>query len=131
MEILQIGFCMDHPICEQHLLPSIFISMFHFIWTCKWMMFWVTYNLLLNVLHASIVSYNARFTFTIWYICCKNIWGGTKMFLYLWHVWKAWAKNAIKKNYNAKRPCSSFICFSEIMYSYGCPIDTDAILWVE
>jgi hypothetical protein len=31
MEILQIGFCMDHPICEQHLLPSIFISMFHFI----------------------------------------------------------------------------------------------------
>jgi hypothetical protein len=27
MEILQINFHKNHPICEQHLLPSIFISM--------------------------------------------------------------------------------------------------------
>jgi len=31
MEILRIGFCRDHHICEQQLLPSIFISMSHFI----------------------------------------------------------------------------------------------------
>jgi hypothetical protein len=31
MKILQIGFCRHHPICEQHLLPSIFNSMSHFI----------------------------------------------------------------------------------------------------
>jgi hypothetical protein len=30
IEILQISFCIDHPNCEQHLLPSIFSSMFHF-----------------------------------------------------------------------------------------------------
>ncbi len=28
---------------------------------------------------------------------CNNVWLGAKVFLYLWHVHKAWAKNAIKK----------------------------------
>jgi hypothetical protein len=68
MEILQIGFCRDHPICEQHLLPSIFISMSHFIWTCKWMMFHITLCLMFSMPQLSTIMWDLVSLFDIYIV---------------------------------------------------------------
>jgi hypothetical protein len=44
-------------------------------------------------------------------------------------VRKAWAKNAIKKNSMLEDHAKVLFTLGEIMYSYGCPIDTNAITW--
>jgi hypothetical protein len=45
-------------------------------------------------------------------------------------VQKTWVENVIKKIPMPKDSANFLFTFSEIMYSYGCPIDVDAITWV-
>ncbi len=53
------------------------------------------------------------------------------MFLCLWHVRKAWVENAIKKIIMLEDHVLVLSIFNEVMYSCGCPIDTDVILWAK
>jgi len=53
------------------------------------------------------------------------------VFLYLWHVQKTWVANVIKKIPMLENRAKVLFALGEIMYSCGCPIDVDAITWVE
>jgi hypothetical protein len=53
------------------------------------------------------------------------------MFIYLWHVWKSWIDNAIK-NIAILEDCVPILsAFGEIIYSCGCLVDINAIIWAE
>jgi hypothetical protein len=53
------------------------------------------------------------------------------MFLCLWHVHKAWAKNVVKKITSVKERSGFVSTFGSIMYSLDCPLHAKPILWVE
>jgi hypothetical protein len=44
---------------------------------------------------------------------------------------KTWVENAIKKNAMLEDCALVLFALGEIMYSCGCPIDVDAILWAK
>jgi hypothetical protein len=46
-------------------------------------------------------------------------------------VRKAWVENAIKKIIMLEDHVLVLSIFNEVMYSCGCPIDTDVILWAK
>jgi hypothetical protein len=50
--------------------------------------------------------------------------------MFMAHV-KTWAENVIKKIAMLEDYVLVLFVLGEIMYSCGCPIDADAILWVE
>jgi hypothetical protein len=62
---------------------------------------------------------------------CSNIWLRTKVFLCLWHVHKAWVENVVKNIKFAKEQAKVLCALGRIMYSKGCPIDFNLVLWVE
>jgi hypothetical protein len=53
-----------------------------------------------------------------------------KFFSCLWHVCKAWAKNAIKKIPTMEDRTKVLSSLGQIMYSKACPLDHDLVLWV-
>jgi hypothetical protein len=55
------------------------------------------------------------------------VWPEAEIFLCLWHVKKAWAKNAIKKISSAGERIIVLQMLGDIMYGKGCNVDGDPI----
>jgi hypothetical protein len=52
-------------------------------------------------------------------------------FLCLWHVCKTWAENVVKHIRSTKEQTKVLCALGRTMYSKGCPIDSNLVLWVE
>ena len=55
------------------------------------------------------------------------IWPEAKFFLYLWHVRKSWAENAVKKIPAVVERATVLQMLGDIMYGRGCKVDEDPI----
>lgn len=60
---------------------------------------------------------------------CKIMWPDVKIFLCLWHVWKAWPENAIKIISIVGERAVVLHIVGNIMYGKGCDINDDPIDW--
>jgi hypothetical protein len=60
---------------------------------------------------------------------CSNIWPGAKVFLCLWHVYKAWADNVIKMTASMEERSKVLSTFGNRIYSQKCPLHAEPILW--
>ena len=60
---------------------------------------------------------------------CSFVWPDAKIFLCLWHVWKAWAENAIKKISTVGECATVLQMVGDIMYGKGIDIDDDPVDW--
>ena len=61
---------------------------------------------------------------------CRLVWPDAKILLCLWHVRKAWAKNAINKIPTHADSAAVLQMVGDIMYGNGCGVDDDPIHWV-
>ncbi len=52
------------------------------------------------------------------------------MFLCLWHVYKAWAENAVKKIVSAEKRSRVLSTLGSIMYSRDCPLHAEPVLCI-
>jgi hypothetical protein len=53
------------------------------------------------------------------------------MFLCLWHVYKAWAENAVKKIISVEKRSRVLSTLGSIMYSRDYPLHAKPILWAK
>jgi hypothetical protein len=62
---------------------------------------------------------------------CNNILPKAKVVLCLWHAYKAWAENAVKKIASVERRSRVLSALGSIMYSRDCPLHAKPILWAK
>jgi hypothetical protein len=55
------------------------------------------------------------------------VWPEAKIFLYLWHVRKNWAENAIKKIPEVTKRATVLQMLGDIMYGKGCFVWDDPV----
>jgi len=59
------------------------------------------------------------------------VWLGTKIFLCLWHVKRAWLKQARIKMKDASTHASALKVLGNIMYNIDCPNDQELDPWAK
>ena len=60
---------------------------------------------------------------------CTLVWPAAMIFLCLWHVRKAWAKNAVKKISTVAERATVLQMLGDVMYGKGCGVNDDPVDW--
>ncbi len=89
--------------------------------------------LLLAMFLFHVTSYLLGLMVVIVFHCKQHrmVWPQTKVFLCLWHIYRAWLKQAYIKIKDVATCTTALKSLGEIMYNTNCPNDQDMDAWVK